>query len=731
MATTLGAVAEGSIVYLNESGVAVPFYVACHNYESALNGDGRTLLVRQEAWPTSMAWDAGGVNAYSGSDIDVWLNGTYKALLDSFVQTAMATTTFYYTPGNGNTTVTTLARAVFALSTTELGAQGAAANVEGTKLPSADILRNQSYTQATRSPNFGNSNYAYYVINGTAMNGSTNGTSRPRPALSLPKTQVVDDDNNITSGEENPPTEPEIKEYTKLEYIEGTGAQWINSKYTPPTNNLRIVCDYEYTSLRQGMSPYGVQYNGTFSVIPHTTTASTQGIYVGSSTDLLNFAVKTNARYNLDLSASNSVLTQKLNGVTSTASYSGTLNAGGNIYIFAQNVNGSPYSPISPMRLYSLQIYDNGTLVRDFIPARRNSDGAIGLLDQVNNVFYGNAGTGTFTAGPVAEYTWLEWIESSGTQYVDTGYVPNQDTRTVMDFEYTKTVSGAQQGVFGSRIALRNAMYLMWTENGNTGWRDGYGTELEYPLGAAISGRTVVDKNKNVLSINGTVVNAATYATFDSAYSLYLLTTNNAGSPMIDSYPTYAKIYSCQIYDNGTLVRDFKPARRSDGTVGLLDQVNDRFYTNPGTGIFMAGPEIVESASMSLTAVDGTEVLITTCKCNVGGVECTISYALANVDGIEVMIPFGAASDLMEFRIETTPSSGTYETFEAEPGMTWEEWCDSDYNIAGFYVQTYGSSSWIERSISGGAVSVQYDGSDVSPSDEIGDGTQYTVEWAI
>jgi hypothetical protein len=37
-------------------------------------------------------------------------------------------------------------------------------------------------------------------------------------------------------------------------------------------------------------------------------------------------------------------------------------------------------------------------------------------------------------------------------------------------------------------------------------------------------------------------------------------------------------------------VRDFIPARMSSGTVGLYDLVNDVFYTNNGSGVFMPGP---------------------------------------------------------------------------------------------------------------------------------------------
>lgn len=47
--------------------------------------------------------------------------------------------------------------------------------------------------------------------------------------------------------------------------------------------------------------------------------------------------------------------------------------------------------------MYRCKIYSNGTLVRDFIPCYRNSDNVIGLYDTLNNVFYTNVGTGTFT----------------------------------------------------------------------------------------------------------------------------------------------------------------------------------------------------------------------------------------------------------------------------------------------------------------------------------------------
>lgn len=55
--------------------------------------------------------------------------------------------------------------------------------------------------------------------------------------------------------------------------------------------------------------------------------------------------------------------------------------------------------------LYSCKIYDNGTLIRDFIPVKRISDSKCGLWDKVTKVFYPNSGTGTFTGGSAITLT--------------------------------------------------------------------------------------------------------------------------------------------------------------------------------------------------------------------------------------------------------------------------------------------------------------------------------------
>lgn len=204
MAQTLGSVAVGSIVKLNENGSPVEFYVAKHDYESGLNGAGRTLVVRKDC-KNNRAWDAGNVSAYASSDIDAWFNGPYKNQLASDIQTAIGTTKFYYTPGDGNNMVATLERAVFALSLTELGQSYAYANVEGTALPIASTLkiayRNGSPTsQWTRSPSTrdGDTTYAISMTADGDFVRSGCGNSRgTRPAFTLPSDLSVLEDGTI------------------------------------------------------------------------------------------------------------------------------------------------------------------------------------------------------------------------------------------------------------------------------------------------------------------------------------------------------------------------------------------------------------------------------------------------------------------------------------------------------------------------------------------------------
>lgn len=201
--TTLGNKSVGSIVKLKENGVLVDFYVAKHDYENGLNGSGRTLVVRKDCYDTRQ-WHTSNVNAYATSAIDTWLNNTYKNLLDADIRGVIGTTKIKYTPGNGNTTVGTLERAIFLLSVTELGKTASYANTEGTALSIASSLQiaylnGFAVVQWTRSPNTDDTSNAYYLYtNGDVNYLSCYNTSGSRPAFTLPSTLSVSDDGSVS-----------------------------------------------------------------------------------------------------------------------------------------------------------------------------------------------------------------------------------------------------------------------------------------------------------------------------------------------------------------------------------------------------------------------------------------------------------------------------------------------------------------------------------------------------
>lgn len=190
---------EGDIVYIPENNVMTAFYVAKHNYESDLNGTGRTLLVRRDAH-TKMDWNhrtttTNSYSTYANSKIDKWLNGEYNGLLDKDIQQGISTTTFYYTIGKGNATITTLTRSIFLLSVTELGQTHNYANIEGTALNIANFLRfapygNSFVSQWTRSPYTQTSNMAFRLKTSGEVYSElcSDSEAYSRPVFTLPDT---------------------------------------------------------------------------------------------------------------------------------------------------------------------------------------------------------------------------------------------------------------------------------------------------------------------------------------------------------------------------------------------------------------------------------------------------------------------------------------------------------------------------------------------------------------
>lgn len=182
----------------------------------------------------------------------------------------------------------------------------------------------------------------------------------------------------------------------------------------------------------------------------------------------------------------------------------------------------------------------------------------------------------------------VEYIESTGTQWIDTGFIPNQDTRVLADLQCTKISGNAP--LFGARVASKSKEYASFMLSGGT-YQDGYGTSMTPYLGKGSTNRNIIDKNKNVFIVNGVTLKTHTEQSFQPEYTMFLFNINTKGTPT-GSFKTYARLYSCKIYDNDALARDFIPVIDWNETPCMYDKVTDELYYNAGTGAFEVGPAV-------------------------------------------------------------------------------------------------------------------------------------------
>lgn len=244
-------------------------------------------------------------------------------------------------------------------------------------------------------------------------------------------------------------------------------------------------------------------------------------------------------------------------------------------------------------RCYYCQIEKDGVLVRDFVPAKRNSDNVIGYYDKVSETFFTNDGPGSFTAWgivPTVEtpmpiitnngelklrnknwipfgYTELTYIASNASGLIDTGYIPNTNT-VVKAGVYAESVT-SNNIAFGTRTSwtyeTSTNQFYSWIYK--TGSQDSiyyYSWRARIGIMSQPSPATYYD-----------IECANTSMTTDAEYPITIFGLNIAGTI---SSPTRQRSKYFQIYDNWVLIKNLIPAmRNSDSVVGMYDTVNNTF----------------------------------------------------------------------------------------------------------------------------------------------------------
>lgn len=224
-------------------------------------------------------------------------------------------------------------------------------------------------------------------------------------------------------------------------------------------------------------------------------------------------------------------------------------------------------------------------------------------------------------------YTVLDYIQSSGTQYIDTGFQSTLGWKIELDWMFTVAPT-SQQRILGLEAGSSHREYLLANADK---WQFGYVS------GSSSVGSIVANAKYHVemstvsgngyLSVDGITLssNSAVFSEH-TATNVYLFALN-AGAV---SNSAKGQLYSAKLYDHtGTLVRDYVPCKNSEGVIGLYDKVNGKFYTNAGTGTFTAGTATGETITTNGVArkvkkmyvgIDGTARRIKKGYVGVGGV---------------------------------------------------------------------------------------------------------------
>ena len=371
------------------------------------------------------------------------------------------------------------------------------------------------------------------------------------------------------------------REIHQVEYLESTGTQCIDTGITQ-NSNIKAELSIYPTVINKFIFGSRISAGSDgFGIFMHSNNGgSWYTFFLSANAMIPGFVV--NEKYDIEFSKDGLVVNNQFLEGPYTSVFTGTLN----IYLFAMNSNGAVDTRLFIGKIYSTKLYENGVLVRDFIPAI-DENGVGFMFDRVSHTIYDNAGTGAFKY-PAVE---LEYIVSGGGAYIDTGIYPTDDYGYHIKNTYRR--SGGEQCAIGCMDA-GNRFVGVYT--GGAQISGGWGDFVGY-LNAAyqFTDDTIWDvscnyKNDRQIVMNGEFLKdlTDTHITGTISRSIYI-----GGRRYTNTTGFYGKVYGAEITNGQDVIADFRPAYK-DGQVGMWDKVGGGFYTTIGNGVFTAG-KIIES----------------------------------------------------------------------------------------------------------------------------------------
>lgn len=381
-------------------------------------------------------------------------------------------------------------------------------------------------------------------------------------------------------------------EYQKVEYIESTGTQWLDTGLTINTKTDTIELEFENIETTIYKWIYG----------EHDTNARF-GLGSGDGTDKRNVAYGATTYKTKDYQQYNNkhVFVANQDGVflddTKIANFS-SFSSTSTLYLFNLNISGNG-NYIAKARIWKYKHIRNGTTICELIPCYHKLTNEIGFYDCVTNTILENKGTGVFLKGENVyenllpnEYQLLDYIESNGGPYIDTELKPDDTYGYVVDIEQIS--SNGEQCPIGCMDAGNRfvGVYFGHRAEGSvaSGLSVGFGSYVKqetYSNGFSINQRVISScnymNNRKVIFENNVIKDLSdTHVNGTISRNIHLFNRHYSSSAIFKG-----RMYHASISKGSDIIADFTPCyRKADNKPGMYDVVRNKFYTASGTGEF-------------------------------------------------------------------------------------------------------------------------------------------------
>ena len=183
----------------------------------------------------------------------------------------------------------------------------------------------------------------------------------------------------------------------------------------------------------------------------------------------------------------------------------------------------------------------------------------------------------------ISSYERIEYIESNGSSYIDTGIYGSDS----LDIEISLSSIGNTVFFLISRESNLKRTYGVVFEQVKSNLRFDYYNNINY-LDVFVNQRVTIRKSGADIYVNNVFNRRILKKKFTTPSTLLMFGILQNGA--VNSSPAGGKIYFLKMTENGMLVRDFIPVKRkSDGVIGLYDLVGRKFYTSPNGVAFTGG----------------------------------------------------------------------------------------------------------------------------------------------